>query len=818
MKRTLVGLIIAFMGGLLLLWSVMPAGADTSSEEETATSREHQIIVQYRKAEPAGKKWGNSITEKILSRNQLAPRTELIQLDDETQLNSMINSMKKDADVLYVEENKKRMLMGTVSLPNDPYYSRQWGLSKISALNAWGILSTADSAVVAVIDSGITSTHADLMNRIASGGKSFLSGPFGGSTLSDSCGHGTEVSGVIAAETNNSVGICGVAGTGSIKILPLKTADRDGASYVSDVIEAIDYAISKDVDVINLSMGSEESSSIENAAVQRAIQAGIVVVASAGNDGKYTYEYPASYDNVISVGSIAETGNVSTFSTYNDKVDLVAPGENIYTCTNRGSYYAEDGTSFSAPMVSAVAAVLKSLDSSLTLAEIESILTSSAVDCGSSGKDNYYGYGVLNFYNAVKTFNPPPTLTSIAITSPANKLIYTIGDTLDLSGLVVTGIYSDGSIKTESITTANVTGFNNKAAATNQVLTITVGNKITTYQVQIVAPVTLKSIAITSPANKLTYNIGDELDITGLVVTGTYSDGSTRTENITIANVTGFNSETAASKQLLTITVGGKTTQYTVQVYASIKLASSLAQNIAARINQDQQFCNYFDATANGDTVDLTIRSGQEEANLEESFDVLGLMTLLIHFEGEQDSSLDTITIAGSTFSRNNLINDFTVTYQALQQAIISLAGAFGTPYADLQLKQLAGQTIQARMADGQIINLTIKLADECFIATAAFGSKFTWPVALLRHFRDQYLLTNTGGIAFVAFYYHYSPPVAAFIAGSRPLKVLVRVLLAPIIVLVLLIYHPLLMITIMTMFIMLFVYRSRLRKRCVEA
>lgn len=106
---------------------------------------------------------------------------------------------------------------------------------------------------------------------------------------------------------------------------------------------------------------------------------------------------------------------------------------------------------------------------------------------------------------------------------------------------------------------------------------------------------------------------------------------------------------------------------------------------------------------------------------------------------------------------------------------------------------------------------------DECFIATAAFGSKFDWPVALLREFRDQYLLTNSLGTAFVKFYYQKSPPIAAIIATSQPLKILVRVFLAPVIAGVYIIFHPVILLVFMFMLIIFIaVRRSKLQKRCV--
>lgn len=115
-------------------------------------------------------------------------------------------------------------------------------------------------------------------------------------------------------------------------------------------------------------------------------------------------------------------------------------------------------------------------------------------------------------------------------------------------------------------------------------------------------------------------------------------------------------------------------------------------------------------------------------------------------------------------------------------------------------------------MVANRAFTTTGQAVDECFIATAAFGSKFDWPVTLLRHFRDQYLLTNSFGQAFVRFYYRNSPPIAAIIAGSQPLKILVRVILAPVIAAVYLLYHPVLLLLVLVLLITIFsVRRSRL-------
>jgi len=175
------------------------------------------------------------------------------------------------------------------------------------------------------------------------------------------------------------------------------------------------------------------------------------------------------------------------------------------------------------------------------------------------------------------------SLQSISITHAANKLIYTVGDALDISGLQVTGTYSNNSTTTETISVANISGFNSSTTAASQTLTITIGGKTTTYTIVInPVPVVLQSIAITQLASKLVYTVGEQLDITGLQVTGTYSNNSTTTETISVANISGFNSSAPATSQTLTITVGGKTVTYTIMINTVPVVLQSIAITQAA--------------------------------------------------------------------------------------------------------------------------------------------------------------------------------------------------------------------------------------------
>ncbi|MDD4168888.1 MAG: S8 family serine peptidase [Desulfotomaculaceae bacterium] len=325
---------------------------------------------------------------------------------------------------------------------NDPGFGRQWGLDAINVPDAWNYIGTAQQkpAVVAVIDTGIDTSHEDLTNRIAPNGYNFI---LDNHDIYDINGHGSMVSGTIAAQTNNNKGIAGVTGNMNVKILPLQAGSYDGLMYISDEIRAIDYAVEQGVDVISISFGGTNNSVICQQSIQNAIANGIVVVASAGNGSDSYYEYPASYANVISVGSISEDGNISDFSQHNDKVDFVAPGNNIYTTNYDNEYKFADGTSFSAPMVSGVVAMMKAANPALTPEEINHVLISTAKDKGAAGKDNYYGYGLIDSFEAIKAVSDitAPAYQSAAVDGTNKVVTLTFSENLaantaDLKGAV----------------------------------------------------------------------------------------------------------------------------------------------------------------------------------------------------------------------------------------------------------------------------------------------------------------------------------------------------------------------------------------------
>jgi M6 family metalloprotease-like protein len=244
---------------------------------------------------------------------------------------------------------------------SDPHYSDQWGLRAIGAPEAWLQLPAQPASVtVAVIDSGICADHPDLAGRILTG-YDFVEDD---STPQDAFGHGCGVSGVIAANADNGLGIAGVAP--HTQILPLRVLDAQGSGTYSDVAAALVYAADSGAQIINLSLGGTQDSRVLRDAVQYAADRGARVVAAAGNTGSSVL-YPAAYPAAVAVGSVSSRLTLSTFSSRGPEIDLLAPGENILTTTRAGSYAPMNGTSFAAPHVAGAAALQLALGRELTL-------------------------------------------------------------------------------------------------------------------------------------------------------------------------------------------------------------------------------------------------------------------------------------------------------------------------------------------------------------------------------------------------------------------------------------------------------------------
>ncbi len=306
-----------------------------------------------------------------------------------------------------------------VTTGTDTYRSQQWDFTKIRVADAWK-KSTGASVTVAVLDTGVDAKHPDLAGNLLAGYDAIANTA---GVTTDGNGHGTHVAGTIAAVTGNGVGVSAIAP--NAKIMPVRVLGANGSGYMSDTAEGIIWAADNGASVINMSLGSTSKVTAVTNAIAYARSKGVVVVAAAGNErasGSPT-SYPGADAGVIGVAATDSADKVASYSNAGSYVDVAAPGSSILSTypTALGSktgYATMNGTSMASPHVAAVAALLKAYQPSLTPDQVETTLESSAVDLGTAGRDNDYGYGRIDALAALNAVTPT-TPTSPATTSPA---------------------------------------------------------------------------------------------------------------------------------------------------------------------------------------------------------------------------------------------------------------------------------------------------------------------------------------------------------------------------------------------------------------
>jgi subtilisin family serine protease len=306
---------------------------------------------------------------------------------------------------------------------NDTYRSKQWGLDKIQAEQAWAT-TNGTGALVAVIDTGVDLGHPDLAANVSGTGKDFVAGD---NSAQDENGHGTHVSGIIAAVANNGTGVAGVAP--GAHILPVRVLDADGSGNTDDIAAGIRYAADQGAKVMNLSLGMQSGvgevigliGGLDPiySAIDYAVSKGAVVVFAAGNDSVPLCAEPSAHPKVLCVGA-TDSRDLRSFYSNSDatlqKNYLVAPGGDALTCggdifstwlrtaqqstcSPQAGYEAEAGTSMAAPHVAGVAALLAAKGLSNTA--IVNCIISHTDDLGVPGRDPVYGWGRLNAAKAV---------------------------------------------------------------------------------------------------------------------------------------------------------------------------------------------------------------------------------------------------------------------------------------------------------------------------------------------------------------------------------------------------------------------------------
>ncbi len=315
-----------------------------------------------------------------------------------------------------------RLYLADEWTPNDSLYAQQFALPVINAPRGWWYWRGDDNFIMAILDTGVARTHPDLQARLLPGYD------FGNddNNPSDPFGHGTYVTGIAGAVTNNGLGVAAVAPQG--RILPVKVFTDSGQGFLNDLIDGITYAVTQGAHAINLSLGNTNpfGSLFENA-LNSAWNAGVVIVAAAGNNNNTNPFYPAYYSVCIAVAACNLDRTRSSVSTYGSWVDMAAPSGNVYSTTRSGGYSRNQNgyTSYAAPFVTAQAALLYPLiadspsDRSVVRAQtVRELIESTALPV----PDNYVAHGMLNLEGSIVRALTIPVAGQVSITGVAGSL------------------------------------------------------------------------------------------------------------------------------------------------------------------------------------------------------------------------------------------------------------------------------------------------------------------------------------------------------------------------------------------------------------
>lgn len=376
------------------------AGAVGDMPADTEGSRHvpGQLLVRYTPATTAGERAEAESRAGASLRSTIDPLGVRVLTVPPARTDQALAALARNPHVDYVERDA--VAQAAAIVPNDQYWSQQWGTVKTATSTAWETTTGSSSVVIAELDTGVDFAHPDLQGAFVAG-YDFVNRD---TNPADDNGHGTNVAGVLAARANNSIGIAGQCWKCSI--MPVKVLSASGSGSYSDVASGLTWAADHGARIVNMSLGGASSSSTLANAVSYAANKGVLIVAAAGNAGTSSLNYPAAYEPTIAVaGSDAKDARYS-WSSYGSWVEVAAPGCD-YTTKLGGGYGSVCGTSFASPMTAGIAGLLASANPGASSATLRNALLSTADPVGSwvsSGRVN-----AARALTAVGGSTPPPS-------------------------------------------------------------------------------------------------------------------------------------------------------------------------------------------------------------------------------------------------------------------------------------------------------------------------------------------------------------------------------------------------------------------------
>jgi thermitase len=381
------------------------------------------ILVKFStpaKASAAGAWFGDDTSARI------GDRVAVVRLRPGRSVDAAIAAYARLPGVEYAEPNY--IARTALASPNDPSFGSQWNMTRIAAVTGWstypGTYATLGGARIAILDTGVDTTHPDLDGHVLAGqGASCLTGVCVSATANDQHGHGSHVAGIAAAETNNATGVAGVAYTS--QLVPVQVLGANGSGSYASIAAGIDWAVASGARVINMSLSGTSPSATLCDAVSRAVASGVVVVAAAGNNSTSSAAYPAACPGAVGVSATDSGDRLASYSNYGstNNVFVAAPGSSILSTSMQGGYATLSGTSMAAPHVAGLAALLLGQSPGRSAADVKRILASSSekigsvylyggdpfATCGGCTWSTQFGYGLINVGKALGQTAPPPS-------------------------------------------------------------------------------------------------------------------------------------------------------------------------------------------------------------------------------------------------------------------------------------------------------------------------------------------------------------------------------------------------------------------------
>lgn len=412
----------------------------TKAAQERATPEDElgyipgQILILYDSSQVSDKEIEQTTEEKEGNVSQTINLTDnetvaVVEISDNSTVAEAVEVFEKESKVAAAQPNylldsyENEISTERVQI-NDQYVSKQWYLDSINIESAWSAVAAYDDnkkVKVAVLDTGTEYTHPDLKNVVnIELSKEVTENGLTALTSEDPDGHGTHVSGIIAASANNGQGIAGVASTENNNIVDLFVVDvfSGEKTTVDYVIKGLNYAVEQGAEVVNMSLGAltDEKMPVFEMACKEAHDKGVTIVCAAGNDNSDKMSIPSDYDSTIGVINADGANNREATSNYGTKKDLSAPGTEILSTYSQGQYVYSTGTSMAAPVVAGTIALMKKKDPDLTPEKIRQILCSTAKDIGVTGRDAETGWGLVDAGAAVNAVDSPVITPSVNTT------------------------------------------------------------------------------------------------------------------------------------------------------------------------------------------------------------------------------------------------------------------------------------------------------------------------------------------------------------------------------------------------------------------